>query len=575
MRGNVRLNPARSYLLKLSKKRAQLKLLVLALVSMGLYLALAIKFPLGSSLENPRASWLSLVGGDLPWIGFQILIYFCLFWLYTISMRMLQSTALKSSPGQVSHARSSRGQILVIVLAWLAFSAILLTSAAAGESHDIFDYVFRGRMMVEYQANPLVELPKAYDRAHFYLYTAWYHNVDTYGPIWEMASAGISGVLHLAAPLFGGAVGSLPSCPESAEACRWLVIYLSGYRLFAILLTGLSALIISKIVRGSQPALVPAALAAWLWNPLTLLSSAVGGHNDFLMLVFILACFLLMQRRKYFFALLALVLAVHVKLTALIWAPMLFFWMVRKLGWRSAVYWSGLGLAAGLAISWVLYLPFSGWGSLPHMLDERTRYYANSVWRVAINFVIGKGGWFAWVAIYLIHNLPNWLSLAGAVIIPFRAFKITYMMFRGVLGKLQSLFPKTRNHAAALPMIMNAAFKPGPVEDQMADDRRLWWSATAVSLFYLIAGAYWFQHWYLLWVLAPAALLVNRRFGLKINPWLGFGALTANFLGGFILGSAAEGIQRNLAYLLIVVIIWIPGLTAYLVTRHSSQPISS
>ena len=109
----------------------------------------------------------------------------------------------------------------------------------------------------------------------------------------------------------------------------------------------------------------------------------------------------------------------------------------------------------------------------------------------------------------------------------------------------------------------------------MTDDRRLWWSATAVSLFYLIAGAYWFQHWYLLWVLAPAALLVNRRFGLKINPWLGFGALTANFLGGFILGSAAEGIQRNLAYLLIVVIIWLPGLTAYLVTRHSSQPISS
>jgi len=31
--------------------------------------------------------------------------------------------------------------------------------APAGESHDIFDYLFRGRMMTEYQANPLVDVP--------------------------------------------------------------------------------------------------------------------------------------------------------------------------------------------------------------------------------------------------------------------------------------------------------------------------------------------------------------------------------------------------------------------------------
>jgi hypothetical protein len=55
--------------------------------------------------------------------------------------------------------------------------------APAGESHDIFDYIFRGRMMTEYQSNPLAEVPAEFDLSTPYArYVAWRKHVDTYGP---------------------------------------------------------------------------------------------------------------------------------------------------------------------------------------------------------------------------------------------------------------------------------------------------------------------------------------------------------------------------------------------------------
>ena len=531
------MNPAHTKILFYLNHHPRLKLFMIALASTGLYLVLAIKFPLPASLADPRASWTSLVGNDIPWIVSQVMIYFCLFVLYKISIKQLLPSNSKDAHSETDQPNKSVWVNRIIVFGWLAGCAVLLTSAAAGESHDIFDYVFRGRMMVEYQANPLVDIPKTLSRGHFYLYTAWYKNVDTYGPVWEMASAGVAAAVHFASPMFGGMSLDLPSCPDSPKPCRWLMIYLTGYRLLSIVLTGISAVIIARIMRQVQPVLVSAALAAWLWNPLTLMASAVGGHNDFLMLALFLASLLLLQKEKYFWALLALVLAAHVKLTALIWAPMVFFWLARKMGWRSAFLLAIKGLSAGLIISWVLFLPFEGWSSLPQMLNERTLYFANSFWNVFYRILTDQSGWFVGIALILIHQLPNWLSIAGAVYLPLRYFRLT--------------------------------FKPGLHFIADGEKCLLWRSAVAVGLFYLVGGAFWFQHWYLLWVLAPAVLLVNHSFTQEINPWLGFGALTANFIGGFLLSAFPEGILRYLAYLLIVLVIWGPGLAAYLVDRTS------
>jgi hypothetical protein len=89
---------------------------------------------------------------------------------------------------------------MIILGTWLACSVVLMMVAPAGESHDIFDYIFRGRMMTEYGANPLIDVPAEFELSTPYArYVAWRKNVDTYGPVWEASSTLVAvSVRHLA-----------------------------------------------------------------------------------------------------------------------------------------------------------------------------------------------------------------------------------------------------------------------------------------------------------------------------------------------------------------------------------------
>ena len=140
-----------------------------------------------------------------------------------------------------------------------------------------------------------------------------------------------------------------------------------------------------------MPQLAAAALLAWLWNPLLLVASAVGAHNDMLMLALLLASFLALQRHGWLAALLLLVLAGHVKLTALTLAPVYGFWLVRQLGWRRALAYAAVTVGVGLAISWLLYAPLGGWATLPRMLEERQRYVALSFHHLLYRFLLARG----------------------------------------------------------------------------------------------------------------------------------------------------------------------------------------
>ena len=362
-----------------SERRVNLSLALIGAASAGLYALLALRYPLAVSLANPRASWADLTGATWWSFAYHTAIYFGLTGLYILALRLLTTTpdALRRPP-----AASGRTRLLIIVLAWLVCCGILLTVASSGESHDIFDYIFRGRMMMELGANPLTDVPTQYRGAPYFHYLAWYDHVDAYGPVWEMMSAATAAATRAVLKAAGWWTTSNWTCPQSTLACRNLIGYVTAYRLLAVGLTGLSGWLILSMVRRSRPHHAAAALAAWLWSPLLLASTAIGAHNDAAMILLLLLMLWLLQRRRWFPALLVLVLAAHVKLTVVIVAPVVGLWLVRRCGWRRAM---GLGAAAaavGLLLSWLLYAPFGGWGSLPRMLTERAAYLANSPWRI-------------------------------------------------------------------------------------------------------------------------------------------------------------------------------------------------
>ena len=450
-----------------------LKLLLGLNLTSALLYALVLRAPysLAAGLAHPLASWATLAG--FSWHAGLALIggYALLTGYYMLALRL---AARAASPRQ-------RALLIVIVGGWLVSSAVLL-GAYPGESLDTFDYLFRGRLQVILGISPLAAPPALFAHQLFYSYVNWTTYVDTYGPLWEYASGTVAAMV--------GAVAC--NCPAS------LASYVLGYRLLAIGLAGLCGVLIYTITAYRSPQLAPAALLAWLWNPLLLTATAIGAHNDMLMLLLILTAVLLFQRQRWLLGLLALALAAHVKLTALLLLPVLGLWLARRSGWWRAIRISSVAGVLALALSWLLYAPLGGWATLPRMLGERVRLIANSP---------------AYVMYLALQRYAGW-SEEAAWRVTTQADTVLFFVFAGVL--LVRFWRAIENN-------------PKP------DDAMLWRGGIAVTMAFLLVGSFWFWHWYLLWVVVLAALLPTSRFTTTVLPICCLGALWFSIASDFLI----------------------------------------
>jgi hypothetical protein len=446
----------------------------LGLVNAILYtLGLRAPYPLAIGLAHPQASWATLAG--FSWrIGLLLpYVYALLMAYYVLALRLAVQI----------EAQRERTALLLIVGGWLLSSMVLL-GAYPGDSLDIFDYLFRGRLQVVLGVSPLATPPAPFAGQLFYPYVNWTTYVDTYGPLWEYASGSVAALV--------GAVSC--DCPAS------LASYILGYRLLAIGLAGLCGALIYAITWRRSPHLAAAALLGWLWNPLLLTATAIGAHNDMLMLVLILGTILLFQRHHWLLGLLALALAAHVKITALLLLPVLGVWIARQCGWWRAIRISSGACILGLVLSWILYAPLGGWATLPRMLGERVRLIANSP---------------AFVAYWVLQTCMGWPEVA--------AWRATAqgatLLFLGIAGVLLLRFWRATGTRA----------KSG--------DMVLWQGCIAMTMVFLFVGSFWFWHWYLLWALVLAALLPTNRFTTIVLPACCLGAMWLTIAIDFLLRS--------------------------------------
>ncbi len=494
-------------------------------------LGITLRYPLAVGLQRPRVGWSALAGYSLIAGVEHASVYALLVVCYVLAVRL----ALRLE------GRSTRVASAVIIAGWL-LSSFALWGAYAGESFDIFDYVFRGRMLAESGASPLAFEPSIFHNRPFYAYITWRGQVDTYGPLWEYASGAVAWAMYYV-------LGRTDS----------LIAYIVGYRLMAVLLAGLCGAAIAAMVRYGAPQLVPAALLAWLWNPLLLIATAIGAHNDILMMLAVLAALLLLQRRRWIWGLLALALAAHVKLTALLILPIVGLWLLRRCGWLRSLRIGVGALLLAIPLSWLLYAPLGGWATLPRMLRERARLLINSPADLIYRLLQERYGWAEPAA---------WRVTTVAATI----------LFAAVAAVVLAWFwwnTQAAGRHADVP-------KPG--------DALLWRGCLIITLIYLLIGSFWFQHWYLLWLLAPAVLLPASRWTLTLLPAYYLGALWSNLTNSFLrtLPSrpftttqvSAINVLAQVAPLLLVVVVtrlWqdVPGLLAVVKqpgTPHRTEP---
>lgn len=143
-----------------------------------------------------------------------------------------------------------------------------------------------------------------------------------------------------------------------------------------------SALIIWKILGHVRPKDQLLGTVAYLWNPMIVVEFASEGHNDALMIVFVLLGLYLAVRLWRSFAITALLLGVLSKFIPLILLPaqIMFLWRRRK-NWLHFVLHAVVGLVVGIAIATLLYQPvWIGMATFRGVQEQgRPSFYASTL----------------------------------------------------------------------------------------------------------------------------------------------------------------------------------------------------
>jgi alpha-1,6-mannosyltransferase len=204
---------------------------------------------------------------------------------------------------------------------------------------DVYRYLIRGRVAAVYGQSPFVAPPAAFIGDPFLpLAGEWAGETSPYGPLWELVATGVAAVsgdnLLLGVTLFKLlALG----CLLAGAAVIWAVI-------------------------GERPGRAVAA-ALWAWNPALLLTFAMNGHNDALMLLWLLLGYLVMRRGRPALGFLLLCLAALTKPVAALALPVFFIAAWRGLpDGRARARFALVTIGGAAALTWLAFLPWAAPG---------------------------------------------------------------------------------------------------------------------------------------------------------------------------------------------------------------------
>ena len=215
--------------------------------------------------------------------------------------------ALKLAREQ-NHARTQK----IIFLGGTVFLLVQLL-APVMLSSDVFAYALYGRVSAVYHANPYdLAPPVAADDPFLKLFGQEYLP-SWYGPVWTLISTCVT-------KIGGEHVG--------------LTVLL--FRLTSIAAALACAALILASLRRHAPERATQGLVFFLWNPLLIIETGLSGHNDAVMLVFVLLAVWLHLRGWKTGAVVALTLSALVKFLTGMLIPLYVLLVLRQMNFRSA-----------------------------------------------------------------------------------------------------------------------------------------------------------------------------------------------------------------------------------------------
>lgn len=382
--------------------------------------------------------------------------------------------------------QDKRRSIGIIGLVTLVAGLIFVFTPAM-LSHDIFVYAGYGRLIVAHHASPYFMSLSQFHSDPIRPIDDWSSTVSAYGPVWLDISAFIALV-------------------SNTDPAKFVLLF----RLLDLAAHLLNTYLIYKILQktGCSSRAIALGILLYAWNPLALLESALGGHNDIAMMTFVLLGILLFvhgeqhditRTRYYLPPIIALTLAALIKFTV---GPIIIFYLVivaRKVllarieartdtsatrkDWFITLFHMVVAGATGLCMALLFYVPFWIGYSLRAIIFSfgapPSSYFEEYSIVRAINEVIAH------------YGLPPKSSLLYNLALFFRDHTVWNIINIVAVGAMMIvgiiwLWRKPTPHVLLL--------------------------ASLLTLGILLIVTPWFFPWYVVWLVAlAAAILPNKR----------------------------------------------------------------
>ncbi len=430
-------------------QRRTLMLLLCAIGSLGVCLLLVLHYPLEQDVLFPLAS-IGTLSHFAPHAALLFGLCMALLLIFYLSAYAALRRAANSSEGLSERA----AQIIIIfpVLAMLTLAHLYPITSLDGINQDI-----QIRVLTAHHANPLITPSSIFSSDPFTTYDDRQNLPSPYGPLWAVLTAG-------PALLAGNNLLALVLLEKMAP----IVFALGCLRLIWLIATKVTP------YRRWQ------ALLLIGWNPLVLLETAGNGHNESIMLFFVLLSFysLIATPRWRWFTLPTLALAALVNSAALIFLPLLVIalWRMSPPARRLAYGLSNSALAIFLLVA--ALLPFGGTRAL-HSLLQPLDQFALSLPAMLYGFL-----------------QPLYSEAQAAVIVKILAaicFGLWYLLILYRLIRRNSLQPINDKNLSANTLVI---------------------AGYEVVFWFFILAALAFQPWMILWLIPFAAL------DARLAPWV-------------------------------------------------------
>ncbi|HPP30087.1 MAG TPA: hypothetical protein PLE69_04070 [bacterium] len=232
-----------------------------------------------------------------------------------------------------------------------------------GKHVDIFLYIFQGKMVYYYQANPYFVKPAVFEGDHLLRFAGWKDFTSAYGPVWHIVAA----ILY-------------------RTGRDRILLEIGVFRVFIIICHIVNVYLIYNILKVFKPEFKTTGTLLYAWNPLALIYSSGGNNNNFLMITFLLLGIYLYLKKEIFLPAVCFALSAFTKFSYTLFFP----FYIKTLKTKKEIFFS---IIVFLFIATLVWLPFyEGPASLlkPFWMTGALGHSILFLWNVILSSVFNQ-----------------------------------------------------------------------------------------------------------------------------------------------------------------------------------------